>query len=476
MSKRVVAGVLVSSLALCLASACGSSDRGFGDDPPNDGTSGGASGASGGTSGSLGTSGGTSGSSGADSGLGTCAAETQSAKALPLDIFIMLDTSGSMSADSAGSGSPSKMESVKTALKAFVADPKSSGIGVGLQNFPITHAGAPASCTSSAQCTVGATSYGKCFVKACPLVANTAPTVCDTAADCGGATCGDLGECTIGGIVGLGTYCIVGGPSSCGLLAQCTKFSAGTCELDACFTSDYAQASVPIAALPGNVGALNTKITAFKPAGGTPTSAAVQGGLTYAKQFAAANPGHVVVMVLATDGYPSQCSPTDAPGISALTKAAAMASPSVKTFVIGVFTDAGTTSNLDAIAQAGGTTKSITVSTGSNVTTAFQAALDSIRGESLPCEYTVPKPEAGTPDFAKVNVQFTPGGGMASVLGYKKSAADCGAAGGWYYDADPSGGGVPTKILLCPTSCDGVKKGTAGAKLEVLLGCTTVVK
>ena len=46
-------------------------------------------------------------------------------------------------------------------------------------------------------------------------------------------------------------------------------------------------------------------------------------------------------------------------------KSILIANPSVKTFVVGVFTDAATTTNLDAIAQAGGTTKSITVSSGS---------------------------------------------------------------------------------------------------------------
>jgi Mg-chelatase subunit ChlD len=474
MSKRIVAGMMASSIAICLASACGTgSDRGF-DEPPGgssgDGTSGGTSGTSGlGSSGASGTSG------GGDSGLGTCAAETQSAKQSPLDIFIMLDTSGSMTAETGASGSPTRMAAVKSALQAFVGDPKSAGIGVGLQNFPITHAGAPASCTTSAQCTVGGTSYGKCFKKACPLVAGTAPKICDTPADCGGAACSDLGECTIGGIVGLGQYCVAG-VASCGFLGSCSIFTAATCEGDACFASDYGQASVPIAALPGNAAALNTKIAAFVPSGGTPTSAAVDGGLTYSKQFAAANPGHAVVMVLATDGYPSQCDPTDAAGISAIAKAAAMANPSVKTFVIGVFPDAATTANLDAIAAAGGTTKSITVSSGANVTAAFQAALDGIRAQALPCEYAVPKPKAGTPDYDKVNVQFSSGAGAPALLGYKKSAAACDASGGWYYDVDPSGGGTPTKIHLCPTSCDGVKKGTSTAKLEILLGCKTIVK
>ena len=143
---------------------------------------------------------------------------------------------------------------------------------------------------------------------------------------------------------------------------------------------------------------------------------------------------------------------------------------------IGVFTDSATTVKLDAIALAGGTSKSINITTGANVTAEFQAALDAIRGQALPCEYAVPKPEAGTPDYDKVNVQFSPGAGAPSLLGYRKSAAACDATGGWYYDVDPSGGGAPSKILLCPSSCEGVKKATGVAKLDILLGCKTIVK
>ena len=83
---------------------------------------------------------------------------------------------------------------------------------------------------------------------------------------------------------------------------------------------------------------------------------------------------------------------------------------------------------------------------------------------------------AGTPDYAKVNVQFSSGSAPDVVLGYKKTAAGCDASGGWYYDVDPAGGATPTKIELCPKSCEGVKGGTVAAKLNILLGCQTIVK
>jgi hypothetical protein len=206
---------------------------------------------------------------------------------------------------------------------------------------------------------------------------------------------------------------------------------------------------------------------------------AVQSGIAIAKQHATANPGHTVVLVLATDGFPTRCAPLDIPGIAAIAGGGVSGTPPVKTFVIGVFTDADkatATANLDALAAGGGTGKALIVTTGGNVAADFQAALDAIRGSTLPCEYEIPPSEAGLQDFSKVNVQHTTGAGATELLAYKTNAASCGAAAGWYYDVDPATGGIPTKIILCPTTCSAVKNETGAAKVEILLGCKTIVK
>ena len=479
MSKKLVAIVLSGSLALLVGSACGSSGGSSfeegGDGGP--GSSGFDPGSSSGTSGNIGSSGG--GSSSGD--LGTCAAETQTAKQLPLDIHIMLDASGSMMEQT--TGGTTKWAAIKTALNGFIGDPKSAGIGVGLQIFPIKHPGAPTSCTTNAQCTVGGVNLGRCFLKACaPASANDPLRSCDTAADCpGGAACRSLGQCRQG--IFVTGNCLVGDPTygSC-LVGNCQAISEATCDGVECVVPNYSSARVPIAALPGNASALTSTINSLPnpPQDAlTPTAAAVQGGLAYSKQFASANPGHAVVMVLATDGLPTRCAPLDIPGIAALAAGGVSGSPSIKTFVIGVFSDAQkaqATANLNAIAAGGGTTNAFIVSTAGNVTQQFQQALEAIRGQALPCEYAVPKPEAGTPDYEKVNVQYTDGAGQQSILGYKASAQACDAAGGWYYDVSPAGGAEPTKIILCPATCDAVKKGTGAAKVDVLLGCKTIVK
>ena len=75
-----------------------------------------------------------------------CASVTQAATQTPLDMFIMMDRSYSMSHPS-GTGL-SKWQAVTEALQAFLTDPDSAGIAVGLQFFPIWF-GAYDSCSPS---------------------------------------------------------------------------------------------------------------------------------------------------------------------------------------------------------------------------------------------------------------------------------------------------------------------------------------
>jgi hypothetical protein len=479
MTTKFVASVLLGSLALAAASACGSTGRETqaADAPPTtpepsssgDLSSGGASGSLGGAS--------SSGATPPDAGLQECASETQKAEGAPLDIFVMLDASGSMMAEA--SGGVTKWQAVKTALGGFVAAPTSSGIGVGLGVFPVKHAGAPASCTSNAECTVGGTSYGRCFLKACDSSASSAALSCDTSADCpGAAPCRQIGFCKQG-IFSLGD-CLVGAAGAC-LIGSCTPLTTSSCDGAQCFAGDYTTPKVPIATLPGNASALSGTISALpdpSPDALTPTSSAITGGLAIAKQYATSQPGHSVVLVLATDGLPTRCAPLDIAAIANLTAAGRTGSPGVKTFVIGVFSsDEASTAkpNLDAIAAAGGTTSAFIANTNGNLTQDFQAALDKIRGNALPCDYTVPKPANGTPDYEKVNVELTSGSGK-TLIANKKSAQGCDAAGGWSYDVDPSTGATPTKIVLCPATCDAVKQSSGAAQVDIVLGCKTIVK
>jgi len=369
-------GTVIASLGL--AAACsGTNDAGGTAGPGYGGSS--ASGNSGGSSAS-GNSGGSSVGGGSGGGLifdassgdgaltdaNACAAESQKAELVPLDLYIMLDRSGSMQG--------SKWSNVTTAIDSFVKDPASSGLGVGLDFFP------------------------------------------------------DTPECS---------------------------------------SSTYSNPSVPIGVLPNNAASISgALLTVASPYGGTPTVPAMQGAIDYASSWAFQNPTHVVVIVLATDGLPNDCS-SSVGGVATLAQNAANQNPAILTFVIGV---GSALTNLNQIAVSGGTKQAFIVDTSQDVKKQFIDALNAIRGAVVACEYIIPKPEAGVIDKGKVNVQYTPGGvGTPNLLPKVANAGACPANGdGWYYDDD----NAPTKVILCPSTCATVKQDP-NARVDVLFGCTT---
>jgi len=93
-----------------------------------------------------------------------------------------------------------------------------------------------------------------------------------------------------------------------------------------------------------------------------------------------------------------------------------------------------------------------------------------IVGAQVPCSFTIPPPPAGEAlDPSLVNVAYLPGGMSPAVSVFRVStAADCTAAGGWYYDDNSN----PTTVLLCPTTCSTVTADTA-AEVDVLFGCAS---
>jgi hypothetical protein len=401
-----------------------------------------------------------------------CATTTQAATLVPLDLYFIIDTSGSM--DDLVTAGQSKWSSVVAAMTAFVDDPASAGIGMGLQYFPLPAAGVPAACTSSTQCGTS----GPCLLAICSGVQETTP--CTTSGDCPrGSTCEAIGQCAND----HNYLCPDPGAADCGAdpngfaLGACNVIASSTCAFgDSCTAQDYETPAVAIAPLPGVASTVIASLAAHEPEGNTPTSAALQGAIDQASAHATANRGHSVVTVLATDGIPDECMPSVA-DVAQIAAAGVAATPSIKTFVIGVFTpdDAPSgTAALDEIAASGGTTTPFIIQTSTqNVEQQFSAALTAIRGAALPCSYQVPSPEGGTPDFGKLNVQYTPASGAASTIAYVESAGRCDPQkGGWYYDADPAEGGVPSEILVCPATCS-VFKGDGAGSVDIVLGCQT---
>ena len=78
--------------------------------------------------------------------------------------------------------------------------------------------------------------------------------------------------------------------------------------------------------------------------------------------------------------------------------------------------------------------------------------------------------DGSTPNFNKVNVEFTPEGGTKEVIPRVGSEAECGTEPGYYYD-DPNN---PTTIILCPASCDNIELNPGNVR--VALGCDSIIR
>jgi hypothetical protein len=411
--------------------------------------------------------------------VSACVGQTQGAQEVEVDMYIMLDRSGSM-LEATGAG-PTKWDAIRKALTSFVQDPQSSGLGVGLQYFPLGAPGVPETCASDRDC--GSTG-GVCSAKAClpPLIGRaTAFTQCLSNADCplNSQGCAQFGVCS-----GDDTLaCFNLGKGGCQSMGDCNPYSGECTGYGSCVSGDYAKPAVPIALLPDNAAALVSSLTAETPIGLTPTPAALAGAISQASQQAMAHPDHRVIAVLATDGTPTQCLPanvqTAAQAITATARIASQgfaATPSIPTYVIGVFApdDPDAMANLTQLAVAGGTKTAFIVDQSQDVTQQLITALATIRSGSLACEYALPTSPAGqTLDFTQVNVQFTMSNNTTKNLLYVANSTQCSkAALGWFYDKDPSTGKMPTKISVCPSTCDTLRAAT-NATIQVQLGCAT---
>jgi hypothetical protein len=272
--------------------------------------------------------------------------------------------------------------------------------------------------------------------------------------------------------VGSGMKAFFTDPGSAGINASLQFFPLGA-DVAAMCAADYGTPEVTMTAL-SNAAALVAAIDAPSPRGGTPTLPALEGAIHYAGTIAAARPADKTVIVLVTDGEPGYringqnvtgCTDNDVAHVAAAARAAFTATPSIPTYVIGV---GASLQNLNAIAAAGGTGQATMVSvTDPAVTRAsFQKSLDAIRAQTLSCDLALPAPPDGkTLNVNAVNVAFTSGAGVETILAYD---AGCASGAGWHYDDVAA----PTKIELCPAACSTAQADRAG-KLQIALGCVT---
>lgn len=333
--RFLVAGVSVT-LFSCSAST-GSKP------PPTGGTGGVPSGSGGATGPAAGNSGrGPLSNAGSDQGpmffgsgggatidpsdAGQCKTEIHEGERRPLDMYFLVDQSGSMA-----QGNPNKWSAVTTSLATFLMDPANAGTGAGIGYFPFVAAPPPSMCTEAQN-----------GMNGCICI---------------------LGIC-------IDTSAILQGGGSCNV-------------------ADYSKPDVPIAQLLPVGQMIQASLMAHSPNGGTPTYPALQGAYQYVSGWAKANPGRRTVLVLATDGEPTGCDQTNQVANIAtdLVAPALAATPSISTFVIGV---GNSLTSLNDLAKAGGTNQAFIVDTGGDVAKQFAMALDAIRGQAASCEFAIP--------------------------------------------------------------------------------------
>lgn len=361
------------------------------------GTSGGrptANGGSGG-SGANGANGGKA--SDAQGGEKACSAETREGRRAPLDMYFLVDSSGSM-ADEVDGGT--KWELVSSALVDFLESPSNADLGVGIGYFPSTEL----------------------------------PDCSQPGADC---------------------VCY---PFSW----SCFSDSGGSCS-----AADYEEPAVELA-LSSRTQAVITDLLSHDVDGSTPTRPALEGAVKYLSAWAEAHPERKTVVVLATDGEPTECDANTPTDVAEVARRALASHPSIQTFVIGVGDSLG---SLDVVARAGGTERAYLVDPRTNLASSFAEALSKVRGAAASCDFVIPTAGSGGQkvDPKKVNVRLTVNGVPTRLTQtFDNDPANCGSDGGWYFD-NPA---APSQIRLCESTCQALSDGS----IEVEFGCDTLVQ
>lgn len=414
-----------------------------------------------------------------------CAGETTEAVPIPLDIYFMVDVSGSM-LDSV-SDTVTKWQAVRQALQNFFQGDALPSVRVALGFFPQRLAGVPNSCTEDAQCSPA----GPCLLRTCWNYPDGLIVPCASDSECFFENAlgvpVDTGPCSRFGA------CVEGEPNLAEVdcIQQCADDGsdclslASICLNDAdCSADAYAQPTVAMAPLSDSVDTLVAALDSVEPDGGTPTAPALSGAISHLSELAAQGPDRGFVTVLATDGFPSEdCAGPDivtlddaAIEVAEVAAAGFAGTPSISTFVIGVFSPAEAVDAerlLGYIAEGGGTSEAFIVETTGNVSAEFSAALSQIQNAAITCDFEIPEPTSGTVNYGQVNVQLGSGQDTTTLF-YVDSVDACSSDGGWYYDTPPAADSTPSRITLCDTSCEAFKSG--GAAINIRLGCETVIK
>jgi hypothetical protein len=486
---------------------------------------------------------GASGNGSGDDPGPSCQGETRKAEAVGLDIFVMLDSSGSMldvlpAAAAADPGAPptTKWDAVRTSLEAFLQAPETAGIGVGLQYFPQSNDGVPASCESNEECGAG----GPCTNSLCVVpdqldiegdgadpfefvrFAGTDPQFCVTSEDCRGEGefCRTMvGECVFppdtvaqnpdGAFVNVSetpaaslVSPLCSGQLDCNGLPQteceeigvcseqfvkcspsigcpegageCVPFPYSCFNQTSCDVARYAVPAVPISNAGSQAADIIGSLADQFPQGQTPTGPALAGALEHARLWAEQHLDRQVVTVLATDGFPTVCEPLAIDDIADVALDASTAARPVRTFVIGVF------GNGDLGGDGQERLDTIARAGGSDhavvVNTAGNVTQDFLTAlnaiRNTALSCEFQLDARAGLDFDRVNLQVNDPLFGTRELFNVGDVSACGGGEGWYYVRDTASN--PTQIRVCPSTCTSF--GGDGVSADLQIGCATRIR
>jgi len=241
-----------------------------------------------------------------------------------------------------------------------------------------------------------------------------------------------------------------------------------------CAADYYRAQALPIRDVQQMADGAMARLDAMPPQGQTPTGPALTAALELAKAYALDHVNRSVVVVLATDGLPTTCAPTDTRALASLAKAALEGPAHVRTLVVASRSLDGTDlSGFESIALAGGTERSLVIDPHADFARQLTSALTTAAAREVACDLAIPEPPVGAHlDYDAVNVVLDVGDERV-ILPRVSGPASCSAGGGWYYDIDP-GDGAPQRLDMCKSSCERADRSATGLRVE--LGCKSLVR
>ncbi|MCL2823481.1 MAG: VWA domain-containing protein, partial [Polyangiaceae bacterium] len=312
-----------------------------------------------------------------DTGMEQCVGKDFPGTLPPLDVYILLDATGSMNGKD---DSPEVWVPVTNAIKQLVSNEMTKGIGVGMTYLPVPPPDGfriPGTCKTPPKGNMPCLpDTGSCEPLA-PGIGAMIDKVCDLACTKGAPIEVLLAECGLYGGCEPFPMDILTNPGS--PRGYCNGALTPTVSCD---PADYGEPVVPIAELPGNKNAITDALNKKKADGdATPTQPALEGTMRYILQWAKDRPDHLVHVLFATDGEPNDCTYNDIDGAAKVAEKAFKEFPYVPTFVLGL----GDLKKLDKIAIAGGTEKTY-IANGSSVAAELVNVFNEIRANGA-CQF-----------------------------------------------------------------------------------------